>query len=110
MCMISYNDFSQLDIAIGEIVSAERVPETDKLIKLMVNVGESAPRQIVSGIAQHTEPEALIGRKFPFIINLEPRVIRGLESNGMILAVSNEAGEFSFIEPTSDITPGSRIQ
>lgn len=110
MTMISFDDFKKLDIKIGSVVEAERVPDTDKLIRLMVDVGEEENRQIISGIAEYTEPDALIGRKFPFIINLEPRMIRGLESNGMILAIFSNEGSFSFLEPTSDISSGSTIQ
>ncbi len=110
MTMISFEDFKKLDIKIGEVKSAERVPDTDKLIRLMVDFGEEKNRQIISGIAEYTEQEALVGRKFPFIINLEPRVIRGLESNGMILAIFSNEGEFSFLEPTSDIPHGSSVQ
>ncbi len=110
MAMISFDDFKKLDIKIGEVKSAERVPDTDKLIRLMVDFGAEEDRQIISGIAKYTEPEALIGRRFPFIINIEPRVIHGLESNGMILATFSNDGLFSFLEPTSDIPPGSSIQ
>lgn len=108
--MVSFNDFKKLNIKIGEVKSAERVPDTDKLIRLMVDVGEEEDCQIISGIAHYTGAEALIGRKFPFIINLEPRVICGLESNGMILAVFSDDGSFSFLEPSSDISAGSTIQ
>lgn len=107
--MISFDDFKKLDIKVGEVMEAERVPDTDKLIRLMVDVGEEENRQIVSGIAEYTEPDALVGRKFPFIVNLEPRTIRGLESNGMILAISSDDGEFSFLEPSSDVRAGSSI-
>ena len=105
--MISFEDFKKVSITIGEVKSAERVPNTDKLIRLMVDVGEGEDRQIISGIAEYTEPDTLVGRKFPFITNLEPRTIKGLESNGMILAVSSEDGAFSFLEPSSDIEAGS---
>lgn len=108
--MVSFDDFKRFDIKIGEVISAERVPDTDKLIKLMVDVGEEENRQIISGIAEYTEPEALVGRKFPFIVNLEPRVIRGFESNGMILAVSSDNGTFSFLEPTSNVSVGSAVR
>lgn len=107
--MISFDDFKKLNIKIGEVVSAERVPDTDKLIRLMVNVGEEEDRQIISGIAKYSEPDALVGKKFPFIINLEPRTICGLESNGMILAVSSDDGEFSFLEPSSVVSAGSSV-
>jgi len=108
--MISFDDFKKLDIKIGEVMSAERVPDTDKLIHLMVDVGEEENRQIVSGIAEYAEPDTLVGKKFPFIVNLEPRVIRGLESNGMILAISSDDGSFSFLEPSSDVSAGSSIR
>ncbi len=107
--MISFDEFKNVEVKIGEVKSAERVENTDKLIRLMVDVGEEEDRQIVSGIALYTEADALVGRKFPFVVNLEPRVICGLESNGMILAVSSSDGEFSFLEPTSDISAGSSI-
>lgn len=107
--MITYEDFKKIEIRLGEILSAERVPETDKLLRLMVDIGEEEPRQIVSGIAEYVEPEHIIGKKFPFVTNLEPRVIRGLESNGMILGVSAKEGAFSLLEPTHDVAPGSYI-
>ncbi len=107
--MISFNEFKNTEVKIGEVKSAERVENTDKLIQLMVDVGEDEDRQIISGIAEYTEAEALVGRKFPFVVNLEPRVICGLESNGMILAVSSDSGEFSFLEPTSDVSAGSSV-
>lgn len=108
--MISFDDFKKLDIKIGEVISAERVLDTDKLIRLMVDVGEEENRQIISGIAEYVEADALVGRKFPFVTNLEPRIIRGFESNGMILAVSSKNGEFSFLEPSSDIPVGSEAK
>ncbi|MCW9054821.1 MAG: methionine--tRNA ligase subunit beta [Candidatus Pacebacteria bacterium] len=105
--MISFDDFKKVEIRLGKVISAERVPETDKLIRLEVDLGDEK-RQIVSGIAEYTTPEDLVGRTFPFVTNLEPRIIKGLESNGMILAASNDAG-FSFLEPSSAIAPGTRI-
>ena len=110
MTMVSFEDWKKFDIRIGEILTAVRVPDTDKLLQLTVNVGEESPRQIISGIAAYAEPETLVGKKFPFIVNLEPRVIRGLESQGMILAVSSPEGDFSFLEPTADIGAGSIIK
>jgi methionyl-tRNA synthetase len=74
-------------------------------------MGEETPRQIISGVAAHfPEPSALVGKKCAFAANLEPRVIRGLESNGMILAVSAEDGKFSLLEVSDDILPGCRIR
>ncbi|MEK7156285.1 MAG: hypothetical protein AAB790_00570 [Patescibacteria group bacterium] len=90
---IQYEDFAKLDIRIGTVMAAELVPETDKLIKCTVDFGEElGQRTIVSGIAQWKKPEELVGRQFPYIVNLAPRVLRGVESQGMLLAASDEDG------------------
>ena len=109
--MISIDDFKKVDIAVGKILSAEKVPDTDKLLKLSVDLGEAIPRQIVSGISMYfPDHTVLIGKKCMFVANLEPRMIRGIESNGMILAVSTEDGKFSLLEPNSEIPPGTRAR
>ena len=133
--MITIDDFKKLEIRIGHILSAEKVPDTDKLLKLSVDfgletipvsttpsIGMSTPpilggvekrdiRQIVSGIAIHfPDPKTLVGKKCAFAANLEPRIIRGLESNGMILAVSTEDGKFSLLESSADIPAGTRVK
>ncbi len=108
---ISYDDFAKVEIRAGKILSAEKVPNTDKLLKLSVDFGtfESTPRQIVSGIAMYfPEPTTLIGRTCMFVTNLEPRVIKGLESNGMLFAISTPEGGFSLFEPNSSIPPGTK--
>ena len=106
--MISIEDFKKVDIVVGKILSAEKVPETDKLLKLSVDLGEINPRQIVSGISLYFPDYAvLIGKKCMFIANLEPRMIRGIESNGMILAVSTPEGEFSLLQPNEEIPAGT---
>ncbi len=105
---ISLDEFSKIDVQIGTVQSAERVPDTDKLLRLMVDFGEeTGPRQIVSGIAAYvSEPESLVGRQLSFVTNLEPRVIRGLESNGMLFAVGS--GEtFAFVVPDRTVPPGT---
>ncbi len=119
--MIKIEDFKKIDIVVGEILSAEKVPETDKLLKLSVNLG-SVPelaggeaqkdiRQIISGIANHfPDCSVLVGKKCMFVANLEPRIIRGLESNGMILAISTEDGKFSLLEPNDDIPAGTHAK
>jgi len=108
--MINIDDFGKVEIRIGEILSAEKVEGADKLIRFMVDFKEEAPRVILSGIALHfPDPQVLVGKKFPFVTNLVPRVIRGHESNGMIMAVSDAEGGFSLLEPTSHILAGSRI-
>lgn len=106
---ISYDDFAKLDIRIGTVAAAELVPDTDKLIKCTVDFGDYGTRTIVSGIAQWKKPEELIGRQFPYIVNLEPRVIRGVESRGMILAVGAEDG-IALLNPDKGVLPGSRIR
>ncbi len=109
--MISIDEFQKIELRVGEILSAEKVPETDKLLKLSVNLGEEQPRQIVSGISLYfPEPEKLVGKKCMFVANLEPRTIRGLESQGMILAVSTEDGKFSLLEPNAEIPAGTRAK
>lgn len=106
---INYEQFAKLDIAIGEIKTVEVVEDADKLLKLTVDVGEAEPRQIVSGIRTFfADPQELVGAKCPFLINLEPRVIRGLESQGMILAAERD-GTFALLKPHQDLPPGTSI-
>ena len=109
--MISLEDFKKIDIVVGKILSAEKVPDTDKLLKLSVDLGEATPRQIVSGISLYfPDCSVLVGRKCMFVANLEPRMIRGLESQGMILAVSTEEGKFSLLEPSDEIPAGAHAK
>ncbi len=109
--MITYDDFAKLQIVLGKVLSVEPVPEADKLLRLMVDVGEESPRQIVSGIRTYFEdPQVLVGKTFPFLINLEYRTIRGVESQGMILAASTAEGNFSLLAPETPLAPGSRVK
>lgn len=110
MDSISLDEFNKAEIRIGTVRSAELVPATDKLLRLEVDFGDGAPRQILSGIAEHVEPSILVGRQFPFITNLEPRVIRGLVSNGMLLAVIDPDHGFALLSPTRPISAGSRVR
>ncbi len=107
--IIQYNDFAKLDIALGVILAVELIEGADKLLKLSVDVGEEVPRQILSGIREFLEdPQSLVGRQFPFVVNLAPRTIRGLESQGMILAAL-EDGIFAVLEPSARLKPGARV-
>lgn len=107
---INYDDFAKLDIAIGTITHVEVVEGADKLLKLMVDVGEEKPRQIVSGIREYfTDIQSLVGKQCPFLINLEPRTIRGFESQGMILAPSNEEA-FALFHPSRPLNSGSKVK
>lgn len=106
---VTIDQFTAIEIKIGTVESAERVPDSDKLLRLQVNVGEGSLRQILSGIAQFVNPEDLVGRQFPFVTNLEPRVIRGQVSNGMLLAIGDTEG-FALMSPTKHVIPGSRVR
>ncbi len=139
--MISFDDFKKIEICAGKILAVEKVPNADKLLKLTVDFNEKtevvaaiAPsvdielspdtqpvktiipkfRQIISGIsAFFPDPQVLVGKTSMFVTNLEPRIIRGLESQGMILAIStpptesNPLGNFSLLEPNQSIPPGT---
>lgn len=96
---INYDDFSKMDIRTGTILEAERVPKTDKLLKLLIDTGIDK-RTVVSGIAAFYEPEKIIGQQVSILVNLDPRKIKGIESQGMILMAENSKGELSFIAPT----------
>ncbi len=132
---ISYDDFSKVEIRAGKILTAEKIPDTDKLLKLSVDFGEyepmsitldgteapkvsiPKPRQIVSGISLYfPDPAVLVEKTCMFVTNLEPRMIRGYESNGMLFAVSTPEGAFSLLEPAvvdpskGQIPPGTRAK
>ncbi len=108
--MITIEDFKKLEIKVGHILSAEPVEGSEKLLKLSVDMGEESPRQIVSGIAAYfLDPNELIGKKCAFAANLEPRTIMGLESQGMILAVSGD-NFFSLLEASANTPPGSKVK
>lgn len=108
---INIDDFKKIDLVVGKILLAEKVPDTDKLLKLSVDLGEETPRQIVSGISLYfPNYEDLIGKKCMFVANLEPRMIRGLESQGMILAVATEDNKFSLLEPNESIPQGTHAR
>lgn len=96
---ITFEDFSKMDIRIGTILEAERVPKTDKLLKLLIDTGFDK-RTVVSGIAGYYKPEDIIGQQVSILVNLAPRKIKGIESKGMILMAENNAGELSFVAPT----------
>jgi methionyl-tRNA synthetase len=86
--LIEIGDFARVDLRVGEVLSAERLPKSDKLLLMKIDIGENAPRQVLAGIAEYYEPEKLVGRKVVVVANLKPRKLRGHESQGMILAAS----------------------
>ncbi len=97
----SFDDFSKMDIRIGTILEAERVPKTDKLLKLLIDTGIDK-RTVVSGIAAYYKPEDIIGQQVCILVNLAPRKIKGIESQGMILMAENSKGELSFVAATKE--------
>ncbi|MDD2935403.1 MAG: methionine--tRNA ligase subunit beta [Candidatus Pacebacteria bacterium] len=108
--LINIDDFAKLDIKIGEIKFAEKVEGSDRLLVFKVDLGEENERQIVSGVAGYfSDPQELVGRQVPVVANLEPRTIRGVESQGMILYVSDDE-IFTTLNPGQKIKNGSLIK
>ena len=89
---ITYEDFAKIEVRLGTVVAAELIPDTDKLIKCSIDFGEFGMRTIVSGIAEWKKPEDLVGKQLPYVVNLAPRMLRGVESQGMLLAASDSGG------------------
>ena len=106
---ISIDDFAKIELRVGQVKTAERVKGADKLLRLEVDLGTEV-RQLVAGIAEAYEPEALIGRKVVVVVNLAPRKLRGLESNGMIVAASPEGGKPVLASFLEDVPVGTRLK
>lgn len=106
---IQFDDFAKLDIRVGKITAAERVPKADKLLKLTVDTGIDV-RTVVSGIAAYFRPEEIVGRQVSILVNLAPRKMRGVESQGMILMAEDADGKLVFVAPESVVNPGSEIR
>lgn len=108
--MITYEDFSKLEIKIGTITAVEVVEGADRLLRLSVDVGEAEPRQIISGIREYFEDiQSLVGVQCPFLTNLAPREIRGLESQGMILAAGGGEAGFALFHPSQPLPAGTPV-
>ena len=106
---ITYDEFKKLDMKVGKVISAEAVPDSDKLIRFELDFGEEKPRQILSAIREwYSEPEALVGKMMLFVVNLEQRVIRGLESQGMLMAVGEDRP--IFLIPEESVAPGAKVR
>jgi methionyl-tRNA synthetase len=108
--VITIDDFAKVDLRVAVVLAAERVPKTEKLLKLDLDLG-SEKRTIVSGIAEFYEPEALVGKRIVIVANLKPARIRGVESRGMLLAAGGRApGErLGLVTLDSDVPPGTRV-
>ena len=105
---IVFDDFAKIDLRVGTIVAASKVEKADKLLQLSVDLGFET-RTIVSGIAQHFEPESIVGKQVTVVVNLAPRKMRGIESNGMILMAEDANGKLHFVNPSDNINPGSGV-
>jgi methionyl-tRNA synthetase len=105
----TFDDFSNMDIRLGTIEAAIKVPKADKLLQLTVNTGIDT-RTIISGIAEHYSPEEVVGKTVAVLMNLAPRKIRGVESQGMILMAENEEGKLSFMIPEKGFSAGGEIR
>jgi len=105
--MMTFDDFMEMEIKVGKVVSAERVEGADKLLKLKVNTGEE--RQLVAGIAESYQPEELEGKEIVVITNLEPKQIRGVESQGMLLA-ADVGGKPVLLAPDKEVPEGTRVR
>ena len=106
---ITFDEFSKMDLRVGTITEAEKIEKTDKLLKLTVDTGIDV-RTVVSGIAEHFKPEEVIGQKVSILLNLAPRKIRGVESQGMILMAETDQGELAFVSPNKEINAGNTIR
>lgn len=107
---ISYDDFAKLEIRVGTVLAAEQIPDTDKLLKCTIDFGDFGQRTIVSGIAQFRAPEQLVGKQLPYIVNLAPRILRGVESQGMLLAASPGGDGLALLHPDIPVPNGTRLK
>lgn len=105
---VTFDDFAKLDLRVGKVLECIKVPKADKLLQFLIDDG-MGKRTIISGIAAWYKPEDLVGKQVCFIANLEPRKLRGIESQGMILSVEDADGNLSLIQPSKDVDPGCQI-
>ncbi len=106
--MINFKDFSKLELVVGTVLEAEEVEGSEKLIKQIVDFGELGKRQILSGIKKWYKPESLVGKQFVYVFNLEPRMMMGVASEGMLLAT--DTVKPYPIKPISKVPPGTKIR
>ncbi len=106
---MTFDEFKQADLRVGTVVAAERVEGSDKLLKLQINLDEEIPRQILSGIGKVYTPEEMVGKQVVIIANLEPRMMMGLESKGMVLAAVNTEGKPQLLTVAGEVPPGIQV-
>lgn len=111
---LTIDEFAKLEARIGVVLSAEAVEGSEKLIRLMLDFGETQPRQILSGIRAWYEPASLVGKQLLFVVNLAPRKLMGLESQGMLMAVDGKDGSPVFLVPDTsfqkEVLPGAKVR
>lgn len=108
---IEIGDFAKVDLRVGQVLTAERVPKSDKLLLMSIDIGEEKPRQVLAGIAEYYEAEKMVGRKVIVVANLKPRKLRGYESQGMVVAASvGEGGKPVIATFTEDVPNGARLK
>lgn len=108
MDIISFEDFKKIEIKIGKVINAEKIENSDKLLRLEIDFG-AEKRQIVAGIARQYLPESLIGKEMPIVTNLAPKTLKDVESQGMILAASDN-GNPVILMPEKTVAPGSEVR
>ncbi len=108
MDYIKFDDFAKLDLRVAKIISAEKVEKADKLLKLSIQVGEEI-RTLVAGIAEYYSPEEVIGKSIVIVANLEPRKLRGIESQGMLLAATSQENGLVLITTDKEIETNSKV-
>ena len=106
--MITFEEFRKIDLKIAKILSADHIEGSEKLLKLLVDIRETVPRQIIAGIGKAYAPDSLIGREIVIVANLEPRILMGFESQGMLLAAVEETPVI--ITPEHEVSPGTMIR
>jgi methionyl-tRNA synthetase len=107
---LTIEEFSRLEARIGLVLSAEEIEGSEKLIKFTLDFGEESPRTILSGIKAWYDPATLVGKKILFVVNLAPRKMMGIESQGMLMAVDGVDGSPVFLVPEKEVLPGSRVR
>ncbi len=107
---VAFDDFAKLDLRVGRIIAAEKVEKADKLLKLTIDLGEATPRTVISGIAQHFAPEQVVDEQVVLVANLEPRKMRGVDSQGMVLMAEDASGKLVFVRPAEAMPPGSGVR
>ncbi|MCI0514077.1 methionine--tRNA ligase [candidate division KSB1 bacterium] len=106
---ITYAEFQKVHLRVATVLAAERVPKTTKLLKLQIDLGDET-RQIVAGLAEHYAPEALVGRQIVVVANLQPAKLKGIESNGMLLAAEDQSGQLSLLSVATPVANGAKIK